>query len=155
MKYFCIFLISIAFFCTPYAFADTSIKAEIDKTSLTTGEALTYKVTIESSEKNIPRPELPKFNGFIIVSQSQSSSFSFAGDKIKSELSYIYILTPTDAGTFKIEPSVIKLGDKSYPSEEFEIQVKQGKSAPQKKPENRAPLPEDLLRESDKPQIII
>ena len=52
------------------AFAQTSIKAEVDKTIVTTDDAITYKLIITSSEENIPKPQLPRFTGFKIISSA-------------------------------------------------------------------------------------
>lgn len=137
------------------AFAQTSIKAEVNKTSITTDEALTYKLTIESSEKNIPQPQLPNFENFAVVSQGHSSNFSISAGKMTARLIYTFLLSPAKPGKLKIGPAQIKMADKSYTSEAFEIEVKQGKIRPKGKPEKRPSIPEELLRDSDKPQITI
>ncbi len=56
------------------AFAEISIQAEIDKLEITADEVLIYKVTVNSEEKKMPKPAMPEFNGFEVVSQSQSSN---------------------------------------------------------------------------------
>ncbi|MFH1640636.1 MAG: hypothetical protein ABIA66_01595, partial [Candidatus Omnitrophota bacterium] len=56
--------------------AETNIKAEVDKSAITTDETIVYKLTITSSEKNIPQPTFPQFNEFIVLSQAQTSEIS-------------------------------------------------------------------------------
>ena len=56
------------------AFAEISIQAEIDKLEITADEVLIYKVTVNSEEKKMPKPAMPEFNGFEVVSHSQSSN---------------------------------------------------------------------------------
>jgi hypothetical protein len=122
------------------ALAQTSIKAEVDKTGITTDENIIYKVTVTSLAKKVPGPELPKFEGFYILSQAQSSTISLAkGKKLQSILVYVYILVPKETGKFKIEPSRIKVDGKAYVSGAFEIEVKPGTAKPQGPPSREIP----------------
>ena len=63
---------------------------------------------------------MPKFEGFNVLSQEQSSTFSLAASNIKTTLTFTYILAPKEKGKFKIEPAVIKLKDKVFSSAAFE-----------------------------------
>lgn len=122
--------------------AETSIKAEVDKTSITTDEALTYKLIITSSDKGIPTPQLPKFEGFSVLSQAQSQTMSLVKSNIKTVLVYAFILAPINIGKFKIEPSSIKIKNEAYSTDAFEIEVKQGKTRPTVPQEEKLSLPE-------------
>jgi len=124
------------------SFTQTLVKAEVDKTRITSDEAITYKFIITSSEKNLPPPQVPKFAGFIIISQSQSSNISLAQGKIKTILEYVFVLSPTDVGKMKIEPSSIKIKDDTYSTNAFEIEVKPGKRKPSL-PQGSPPQPEE------------
>ena len=138
------------------AFAQTSIKAEVDKTIVTTDDIITYKLIITSSEKNIPKPQLPKFTGFKIISSAQSSTVSFIKGNVKTIVVYAFVLIPTDKGTFKIEPSSIKIKNETYSTGTLEIEVKQGKVKPQdNKPEPKPSLPkeESQPETEEQPQI--
>lgn len=137
------------------ASAETSIKAQVNKTSITTDETLTYKITVTSSEKLLPLPQLPKFEGFEVVSQAQSSQISFSRKENKVIITYDFILVPTTIGKFKIEPSIIKIKNKTYSTDAFEIEVTQGKTKPQTKPEERPFQPEELQPETEEPQITL
>lgn len=109
------------------AWSEVSLKAEVDKASITTDELLTYKITVNSDEQNTPTAEIPKFSGFNAVSQLQSSSLSFSGGQVKASIIYTYILAPTAVGKFKIEPCTIKIKNKTYSSDAIEIEVVQEK----------------------------
>lgn len=146
-----IFFVSL---CIISVFAQNlSLKAEVDKTTITTDETLTYKLTITSLKKQIPHPELPKFTGFSVLSSAQTSNISVGAGKLSTSLVYVYILTPNDTGKFKIESSHIKIKDRVYSSEEFEIEVTPGKIKPKTKSE--PPLPEEYQPESEVPQITL
>jgi hypothetical protein len=142
-------------FFTVNAFAEVIIKAEVDKPKLTTDEDLTYKITITSSEKNLPAPQMPKFKGFNIISTAQSSTMSFVKNSIKTVLVYAIILTPTATGKFKIEPSQIKVKGKVYSSSAFEIEVSPGKAAPEVQPEEKSSPQEENQPETENPKVTL
>lgn len=140
---------------TGSSFAQVTVKAEVDKTKITSDEAITYKLSIVSFEENIPRPQIPEFKGFNIVSQSESSSVSFAKSKVKVAIVYAFILSPVDVGKFNIEPSVIKIKDKIYATDSFEIEVTPGKKKPFPVPKQKPSLPEKPVPETEEPQVTL
>ena len=141
--------------CCLEAFADTILTAQLDKLKITTDEAITYKLSIDSSENKIPRPQLPNFADFTVISQAQSSTVSWASGSLKTNLIFTYVLTPKSAGKLKIEPAKIKINGKYYVSQEFEVEVTQGKIAPQPKPEEHPLLPEDIQGDIEGAQITL
>jgi len=140
-------------FSAASVYAQTTIKAEVDKTSITTDEVITYKLTIISTDKNVSGSELPKFEGFSIISQVQSSKVSLTNNEIKNTIAFTYTLAPNEIGIFKIEPARIKIKGGILSSEAFEIEVKEGRVKPQ--PEEEPPLPEEAQPESEQPLKII
>jgi len=136
-------------FCTLAAFAETSIDAEVNKTSITIEDSIIYKLTITSTEKEVSSPTVPAFEGFSLISQVQSSNVSLVNGEIKTSLVHTYILFPDKTGMLKIEPSKIKIGNTTLSSEAFEIEVKAGEIEPQ--PEEDLPLPEEIQPESEQP----
>jgi hypothetical protein len=134
-----------------FAFAETSLKSEVDKTRITTDETITYKVIITSSEKTLPQAQIPKFEGFEAVSQAESSTVSFKGGSIKNILVYAFILAPKETGKFKIEAATIKIKNDTYSSDTFEIEVTQGKAKPKPKPKEQPFQPEENQPEESEP----
>ena len=118
-------------FSSAACFAQSSLKAEVDKLKLTTDDTLTYKLTVNASGEDVSLPQVPKFKGFRVVSQLQSSNIAFVKDGIKTGIVYSFILVPKETGRLKIEPSTLKIKSKTYSSEEFEIEVTQGKARPE------------------------
>ena len=141
------------FFSAAASFAQISIEADVDKVKMTTDEALTYKMTINSSEKNIPLPKLPKFVGFQAVSQVESSHIAFAEGGTKTVVVYVVVLVPEGIGKFKIEPASIKIKNRTYSSQALEIEVAQGKTKP--RPKEELSSPEEAPAETETPQIIL
>lgn len=147
-----IIILFVSFFASD-ALAQTEIKAEVDKLSIATEEHITYKLTITSSEKNIPSPQIPKFEGFKVLSQSQSSEISIAKGNRTTSIAYVFILYPMGIGKLKIGPSSIKIRGKTYLTDAFEIEVEQAEARPQPKPEKKPPLPAEDELESE--QVIL
>jgi hypothetical protein len=137
------------------AFAQTSIKAEVDKAIVTTDDAITYKLIITSSEKSIPKPQLSKFTGFKIISSAQSSTVSFTKGNVKTIAVYAFVLVPADKGTLKIEPSSIKIKNETYSTATLEIEVKQGKLKPKTELGQRPSMSEETQPETEQPPQII
>lgn len=109
------------------AYAELTIKADIDKASLTTDETLAYKLLITSDDKRSPALGIPKFEGFKILSQAHSVTMNFTKSGARYLNVYAFILLPLKAGKIKIEPSKVKIADTELFSESFEIEVRQGK----------------------------
>jgi len=140
-------IIFISLFFVANAFAETNIKAEVDKHKLSTGEELAYKIVITSEEKSLPAPQLPEFKSFNVLSSAQSSTMSFVKGGVKTILVYAIILTPLETGKLKIGPSQIKVKGKVYSSQGFEIEVSPGKENP--------PPQEEGQPESENPKVTI
>lgn len=124
----------LIFLFLPLVFAEPeiSLKAKVDKTKIASNQTFTYTFTITSFERNLPAPQIPKFKNFKILSQSQSSTTSFAKSKVKIVIAYAFVLAPVDIGKFEIEPSTIKIGNKIYAADVFKIEVTPGHSLPKK-----------------------
>ena len=133
-----------------FTWAETSIKAEVDKINITTDEVLTYKLIITSSDKKIPTPQLPKFEGFNVLSQAQSQTMSLLKSNVKTILVYAFILAPIDIGKFKIKPGSIKIKNETYSTDTFEIEVKEGKTKPAIPQEEKPSLPKETQPEDPK-----
>jgi hypothetical protein len=148
-------LVIFVFAFIPLSFAEMSIKAEVDKTRLTTDETLTYKITVTSSKENLPGLQIPKFEGFNVLSTTQSSTMEFVGNSIKAALIYTFVLAPADIGKLKIAASTIKINKQVYSTDTFEIEVTQGKIEPKAPPEEKPSLPGEPLPESEEAQITL
>jgi hypothetical protein len=128
--------------------AQTMIKAEVDKQALTTDEFLSYKITFTCAQKNLPLPKIPGFTGFRVISKSQSSNVSIGKDGLAATISYIFLLSPVEPGKLIIEPAEVKLNNKTYSTQSFEIEVAMGKEKPKA-------LPAIPYSESQEPQYTL
>lgn len=151
-----IFIIHIFFFLfLGVSFAESSIKAEVNKAKISTDDTLIYKLTITSSEKKIPQPKFPEFKDFFVVSKAQSSTISLVGGGAKTVLVYALVLVPKNTGKFSIGPSQFKEEGKTYTSEKFEIEVTLGKRPFKTIPKEKPSQPKNGLPESKEPQVTL
>lgn len=136
-------------------FAETTIKAEVDKETITADETVTYKLTVISSDRNVSQPAFPEFARFDVLSQSQSSSFSFSDGGTKTMLVYVLVLFPRETGTLEIPAASLSADGKRVSSAKLSVRVTPGtgkfrRPLPAPGPKNR--LPPDL---GDEPQYEI
>ena len=155
MKKAIFFIILLSSIFSKNCWGEVLIKADIDKDKITTDEALTYKITINSSDKDAPQLELPKFDGFQVISQAQSSTLSFSKSGAKSHLVYVYILAPQGVGKFKISPAVIKIKGRNYSTQSFEVEVIQGEVHSVPRIPNTRPRPDKPGLEPEQSEYVL
>lgn len=133
---------------TVNAFAEVSIKAQVNKIDISADETITYKCVVNADvQEKIPDPKLPAFEGFDVLSRIQSSNISLGKGKAKVEVSFSFILLPNKSGKLKIEPASISLKNEVYTSEGFEINVS-GEI-------KRKPAPKEIPVASGEPQFTL
>ncbi|MGE5308259.1 MAG: BatD family protein [Deltaproteobacteria bacterium] len=120
-------------------FAQTTLKAELDKQKITADETVTYKLTIVSSEGQVPRPEFPDLKAFDVLSQVQSSNITFTGQGMKTMLVYVLVLLPRNEGTLQIPPASLTAGGRKMLSDSFTLQVSPGSGRARKSHPSQAP----------------
>ncbi len=148
-------IVLLSLFFAADAFAGTDIKSEVDKLKLAAGQELVYKVTVTSGEANTPPLQLPEFKDFEVLSSQESSTITFTKDGIKSVLVSAIILSPREAGKFKIGPAQIKVKNKTYSSQSFEIEVSPGKPAPSGRPKEKPSPEEKVYPDPGSPQVTL
>ena len=126
-------------------FAETTLRAEVDKTSIAISETLTYKLVFTSTDSKLPAPTPPAFKDFVIVAQSQSSTMRWVRNKITTANEYVFILAPTKGGVLQIAPSTVKTPKGIISSEAFSITVVKSSSKPRptKPEESEMPASEE------------
>ena len=106
-----------------------SIRASVNKASLTLDDHLTLSVVIEGSNiGSLSDPELPDLDAFSVVSSSQGSNFSWINGKISISKTISYILSPLETGTFTIPPIKVFQAKKTYQTQPITITVSQAPS---------------------------
>ena len=118
------------------------IHAEVDRTSLSTGETLLLTITASSTSiLNAPRPQMPALTGFNVVGTSTSSQISIINGSMASQVVYHYQLQPYETGELVIQPVTLSVDGQTYSTQPIAVQVSQGNgaAAPASPPSNAAP----------------
>ena len=118
------------------------IHAEVDRTSLSTGETLLLTITASSTSiLNAPRPQMPALAGFNVVGTSTSSQISIINGSMASQVVYHYQLQPYETGELVIQPVTLSVDGQTYSTQPIAVQVSQGNgaAAPASPPSNAAP----------------
>lgn len=139
------------------ALCETTISSDVDKTTLSVGEELVYKVTVISSERDVPAPKIDNFEGCAILSQAESSTVTFERGGGKSVQVYVYVLSPVREGTLKIKPATIAVDNKIYSTEVLSVtvnpEIKNLQKPPhESNPDTVGPRSEENDSESSLPQ---
>lgn len=115
------------------------VTLEIDRTSLSTDEALLLVVTLDASSGNYQQPALPALDGFELVNSSSSSQFMMVNGDVSMNARYEYWLRPLQAGDLVIGPIHATVDGQVYTSDPITIQVTQGTGQVQPLPNNSLP----------------
>jgi len=128
--FFVLFLSGMTIYAKP-VFGSIEIKAEVDKKEISVQEELVYKVVVSATDEPLPVPEFPDFKGFQVISQANTSNIQIKDKSAKVAAVYVFILLPQESGKITIAPTRIKIKNKLYESESFEIEIRQAeKEAP-------------------------
>lgn len=101
-----------------------AIEAKVTKKIVETGEIFNYELKLQG-EINATGLQLPSFEGFQVLSQSQFQSYSSEGGVNKTLITLTYLLFASEPGTFTITPAILlENGKKKYQSQAITIKVK-------------------------------
>ncbi len=153
MRYALISIFSVFMLCLPtaaFARPGLRVRAEVDKTLINMDELLTYKLTVTSSEKNIPA-KFPDFTDFAVVSMQESVSFQ-QGSKLTTRV-LVVVLAPRKTGKLEINSAQVTFLDKVYFSRRFRIKVQEiGAPKPDDPAAQQEPAPEPEIPDSSQSQ---
>ncbi len=113
---------------------DVNFYASVDKNPVSTDDSFTYKVTLENGRGNVQLPQLNDFR--VVFGPSKSSSYRIINNKQTSSLSVSYTLRPVKTGKFTIGSAKVQVDGRTYTTDEIEVEVVKGSSAPAKQPSN-------------------
>lgn len=119
-------VISVGLSSVTYAQQPTTIKAEVDRTELGTGEILTLVVTI-TGPLNPREPEIPEIDGIDrIGSPSTFRSTTVINDLIRSEITYHYRFLTTKEGDITIDPITVNISGEDYSTDHIKVRILRG-----------------------------
>lgn len=119
------------------SYAQSPVRAEVDRNQLPVGETLTLTITVSGSANS---PQMPMLAGFQIVGNSHSSQISIVNGAISSQAVYSYVLQATTLGTYTIPEIPVVVNQQTYLTQPIYIEVTQG-ADPTASQQNSAPNP--------------
>ena len=110
----------------PGASAQPTVRAEIDKTSLSTDDTLLLTIIVTGDFQRLSPPTLPAFEGFDVVGTSYSSATSLVNGRRSFEGRYLYQLRPIQLGRLTIDPVEVTIDGQSFRTEPLPVEVLPG-----------------------------
>ncbi|MDY6904816.1 MAG: BatD family protein [Thermodesulfobacteriota bacterium] len=98
-----------------------SVKAEVDRTTMSSGETLTLTVKIKGADGQINTSGIRDFE---VLSTNASQNYSIINGKTSREVRYRYTLVPEKQGRLLIPPLPVTIGQKTLYTELIAVQVR-------------------------------
>lgn len=102
---------------------EPKLSASLDRQSARINEEIHLNVRISGVRGSIPAPKLPSLESFEVFYQGRGSHFSFIDGQTESLTEFNYVLIPRSPGQFILRPIEIKIGDKTYQTNQLEINI--------------------------------
>lgn len=114
-------------------FAQTPVlQALVSKEMVEVNGHLTISFRFNASGENFIPPSNMTKNFRVLSGPNKSTEMSYMNGSMSSSISYSYVISPVNTGTFTIEPASIKSDDKVYKSQKVKIKVVKPQSNAQK-----------------------
>ena len=107
----------------PLSAGELSIKATVDKTTVSLDDTVSYTVTLSGGNEDVPAPSLPKFVNLSLVSNYRSSNISIINGQASVSSSVTYILKPQAVGAASIGAASLVFNGKTYWADPIEVKV--------------------------------
>ncbi|MDT0606470.1 BatD family protein [Croceitalea rosinachiae] len=99
----------------------STVKANIDSTSIKIGEQIQYKITVETDSLNIVY--FPEDQTFSPLEMVEALKIDTTKNKDRITLQRIYALTQFDSGAYTIPPQRIAINEEPFFTDSFQIKV--------------------------------
>jgi hypothetical protein len=125
------------------AFAQSQdiVKAEVDRTNLSTDEVLVLTVSVDTSYGSPSRPQLPALDEFELLGSSSGTKISIINGNVSQQATFNYRLHPIQSGELVIDPMKVTIGGITYHTEPIRVNVTQGNGQVQPAPQPSQTLP--------------
>ncbi len=124
-----------------FAQSQDIVKAEVDRTNLSTDEVLVLTVTVDTSYGNPSRPQLPALDEFELLGSSSGTQISIINGNVSQQATFNYRLHPLQIGGLVISPVMVNIGGNTYHTEPIQVHVSQGTGQVQSAPQPSQALP--------------
>jgi hypothetical protein len=110
---------------------EVQISATVSNNRVGLNETFEYKVEISGQGKNLPEPDFPDLNSFVVLSgPNTSTSIQIINGRMSSSKGYSFYLQAKQEGQFTISPATITIDGKVNTSNEVKVTVVKDQSQP-------------------------
>jgi hypothetical protein len=106
------------------------ITANVDRSTLSTGDTLTLTVSVNTGGINTADPSLPALPGFNLIGSSTSSQITIINGAMSMAVHHTYSLQPYETGNLVIEPISVTVDGQTFSTDPITVQVSQGTGNP-------------------------
>jgi hypothetical protein len=110
---------------------DPELSLVADRTSVTVGQDFALTVEVSGRASGTGEPDIEGLDEFRVVSTGSSHSFSLSGTRLEATTTFTYRVVPMRAGTFRVGPARLTIGDKTYISQTLDVTVATTPSVPE------------------------
>ncbi len=130
-----VFLIGL--FALP-AMAQSPVRAEVDRTDITSDDVLILSIIIEDANGNATEPQFEGIDGFAAQGKSSSTQLSIINGQRSRQTIYQYSLIPTQLGTLTVPAAHVTVDGNAYVTDPIHVNVTQGNGQPTGNPQTSA-----------------
>jgi hypothetical protein len=119
----CLFLFFCVLFLPESAQAEhPSIDLQVDRDTITLGEALEVTITIKGGSA-LTTPDIPSLGNFDVVGKSSANSIEVVNGEMSLTNTFVYFLQARNPGDFPIGPVAAHIDGKSYSAGPIQVKV--------------------------------
>jgi len=130
-----VFLIGL--FALP-AMAQSPVRAEVDRTDITSDDVLILSIIIEDANGNANEPQFEAMDDFAAQGRSSSTQLSIINGQRSRQTIYQYSLIPTKLGTVTVPAAHVTVDGNAYVTDSIYVNVTQGNGQPTGNPQSAA-----------------
>lgn len=108
---------------TTIAHAQVEIDARISRSQLSVGETTTLDVVVRGATGDVQQPQFAVPPGVEILGSSRAQNFSWINGRSSSETAFRFEIGPMVAGTHRIGPIEVRVGDRTFRSRALTLRV--------------------------------
>ena len=124
MKQLQILFFTILIFPQILLSANVTLQATVDRNQVVLNERFLYTLEVSGESTSLPKPNIPAFDGFSILSgPNTSTNIQFINGAMSSSNTYAFHLMPQKVGKFKIAPASIEIDGEIISSNSIDITV--------------------------------
>ncbi len=102
---------------------ELELSLSADRANVAVGQDFTLTVEVAGKATGTGEPAIDGLDTFRVVSTGSSHSFSLSGTRMQATTTFTYRAVATEAGTFRVGPARLVIGDKTYISQTVNVTV--------------------------------